>query len=68
MPREFILECSDGHYYTASPQTVRWRSIHIGTTQFRPCGVDRKLRKAVIVRSASELTSGQLQQAAAHHV
>jgi hypothetical protein len=67
MPREFILRCSDGHYYTASMQTIQWRTMHIGTTQFRRCAVDRRWRKAVFV-NPGELTGGQLDQAPTHRV
>jgi hypothetical protein len=41
-PEELFLRCSDGHFYMASLQTIRWRSMHIGTTQYRPYPVDRK--------------------------
>jgi hypothetical protein len=66
-PGELFLKCSDGHFYIASLQTIRWRSVHIGTTQYRPCPVDRKWRKAVFVNPAS-LTKDELEQASAYRV
>lgn len=66
-PELYHLRCSDGHLYTASLQTIRWRSLHIGTTQYRRCPVDRKWRKAVFVNSGL-LTDAELEQAAAHRV
>jgi hypothetical protein len=41
--------------------------MHIGTTQYRPCPVDRKWRKAVFVHPR-ELTKEQLEQASAYRV
>lgn len=67
MDREFYLRCSDGHYYIASLDAIRWRSMHIGTTQFRPCPVDRKWRKAQFVDPRT-LTQPELEEAATHRV
>ena len=67
MPQEFFLRCSDGHYYVASLQTIRWRSMHIGTTQYRTCPVDHRWRKAVFV-NPNELTKDEFEQAVAHRV
>jgi hypothetical protein len=66
-PQELFLKCADGHFYMASLQTIRWRSVHFGTTQFRPCPVDRKWRKAVFVNPAS-LTPDELAQAQGYRV
>lgn len=66
-PGDLFLKCSDGHVYMASMQTIRWRSMHIGTTQYRRCPIDNKWRKAVFV-NPRELTKDQLDQAAANRV
>ena len=66
-PGDLFLKCSDGHVYTASMQTIRWRSMHIGTTQYRRCPIDNKWRKAVFV-NPRELTKDQLDRAAANRV
>lgn len=67
MTEELYLRCSDGHVYIASLQTIRWRSMHFGLTQFRPCPVDHKWRKAKFV-NPSELTAVEREQAANHRV
>jgi hypothetical protein len=67
MDRELYLKCSDGHYYIASLETIRWRSMHFGYTQFRRCPVDGKWRKANFVDPRT-LTPAELEEAATHRV
>ena len=67
MPEELFLRCSDGHVYIASLQTIRWRSMHFGVTQFRQCPVDHKWRKAQFV-NPRELTKSEREQAANYRV
>jgi hypothetical protein len=66
-PQELFLKCSDGHFYIASLQAIRWRSMHIGTTQYRRCPIDNKWRKAVFV-NPRELSKDELDQATAYRV
>jgi hypothetical protein len=62
---DLFLRCGDGHLYLASRDTLRWRTVHFGSTQFRPCPVDGRWRAAQFVDPAT-LTSAELEQAAAH--
>ena len=62
LPARLILRCSDGHLYTASRDTLLYRSIHFGTTQFRPCPVDHRWRIAKFV-DPNTLSLAELEQA-----
>lgn len=62
LPARLVLRCSDGHLYTATRDTLLYRSIHFGTIQFRPCPVDRKWRMARFV-DLSTLTLSELEEA-----
>jgi hypothetical protein len=62
LPARLILRCSDGHLYTATRDTLLYRSVHFGTTQFRPCPVDHKWRLAKFV-DPSTLIRRELEQA-----
>ena len=66
-PGIYQLRCSAGHVYTASLQVIRWRSLHIGTTQYRRWPVYRKWRRAVFVNPGT-LTGTELEQEAARRV
>jgi hypothetical protein len=61
------LRCGDGHLYLASRDTLRWRTVHFGSRQFRPCPVDGRWRVAEFVDPAT-LSSAELEQAAAHRI
>ena len=62
LPARLVLRCSDGHLYTATRDTLLYRSIHFGTTQFRPCPVDHRWRTARFV-DMSTLTRPELEEA-----
>jgi hypothetical protein len=62
LPARLILRCSDGHLYTAARDTLLYRSIHFGTTLFRPCPVDHRWRTARFV-DLNTLTRSELEEA-----
>jgi hypothetical protein len=66
-PGIYHLRCSAGHVYTTSLQAIRWRSLQIGTTQYRRCPAGRKWRRAVFVNPGT-LTGSDLEQEAARRV
>lgn len=61
-PKHMILRCSDGHLYTVTHSDLLWRSVHIGTTQYRWCPADHKWRSAGFV-DPSTLTRAELEEA-----
>jgi hypothetical protein len=67
LPARLVLRCSDGHLYTATRDTLLYRSIHFGTTQFRPCPVDHKWRTAKFV-DLNTLTLEELEEAESNAV
>lgn len=62
-----VLRCSNGHLYTAARDALLYRSIHFGTTQFRPCPVDHKWRTAKFV-DLNTLTLAELEEAQSNSV
>lgn len=52
-PKQMIVRCSDGHLYTITYSDLLFRSVHIGTTQFRWCPADHKWRRTNFVDPAS---------------
>jgi hypothetical protein len=67
LPARLVLRCSDGHLYTATRDTVLYRSIHFGNTQFRPCPVDHKWRTAKLV-DLNTLSRAELEEAESNAV
>lgn len=64
---DLFLRCSDGHLYLASRDTLRWRTIHFGARQWRPCPVDGRWRVAEFIDPV-ELSRPELEQAASHRI
>jgi Protein of unknown function (DUF3887) len=67
LPARLVLRCSDGHLYTVTRDTLLYRSIHFGTTQFRPCPVDHKWRRAKFA-DLNALTRQELEEAESNAV
>jgi hypothetical protein len=62
LPARLILRCSDGHLYTVARDTLLYRSVHFGNTQFRRCPVDHRWRMARFA-DLSTLTRSELEEA-----
>jgi len=67
LPARLVMRCSDGHLYTATRDTLLYRSIHFGNTLFRPCPVDHKWRTAKFV-DLNTLSRAELEEAESNAV
>jgi hypothetical protein len=64
---DYVLRCSDGHFYTVTWEVLTYRTAHWFSTQFRPCPVDGRWRAAHFV-DRRVMTDAQRTEAAHNRV
>jgi hypothetical protein len=65
---DVVLQCSDGHLFTASRLKLVFLSVHLGSRGWLRCPVDHKWRVAEAVRvyQADKFSQAQLDEATRH--